>query len=134
MATKASGIEIKAMSQNRGLFSSIEMIVFFVLAGGVRLAPEKWTRQPGSSAGDLGLQVARSVAGWFESVGDGLALAAERFDLFVDGAAFLKQGPSVGGMYGFPEGREGGELVLAPTAEDTGLAGAGGVDVLGLDD
>ena len=36
-------------------------------------------------------------------------------------------------MYGFPEGREGGELVLAPTAEDTGLAGAGRVDMLGLD-
>ena len=36
-------------------------------------------------------------------------------------------------MYRFAKGIEGGGLVLEEVSEDTGLAGAGRVDMLGLD-
>ena len=46
MATILSAVRNRAMSQKRGLASSIGLVVFDILGGGESLAPEKWTRQP----------------------------------------------------------------------------------------
>ena len=54
MATILSTARNRAMSQKRWLASSMGLVVFFLLGGAVRLAPVKWTRQPGGSAGGGG--------------------------------------------------------------------------------
>ena len=54
MATIPSTVRNRAMSQKRGSAKSIGLVVFDTLGGGERLAPVRWTRQPGGSAGGGG--------------------------------------------------------------------------------